>query len=236
MSQALTAAQPVPAEASAQVEPSAQAVPPTLTPAMAPGAKLAAVQAETSRHGITVTTSKEQADRSLRTAIDHIFSSGIDDKMVATLPDFWKFYYQALANKSVYKPSDPSVLRASQADKKPHLLTAFEAPSNEYAQNNGVVGMAMYHVIVGADGRPQEIAVGRPIGFGLDENAVESIRKASFEPGMKDGKPVPVEIDLSVQFRIYSKRTATGDSEAIKADNVPKTPAMPGPYSLVQAQ
>ena len=68
--------------------------------------------------------------------------------------------------------------------------------------------MALYHVVVGADGKPGEIAVARPIGFGLDENAVASIRKASFSPAMKDGKPVPVLLDLVVQFRIYSKRTS----------------------------
>ena len=70
--------------------------------------------------------------------------------------------------------------------------------------------MALYHtVIVGPDGKPGEIAVARPIGFGLDENAVEAIRSAKFEPAMKDGKPVPVLLDLVVQFRIYSKRTST---------------------------
>ena len=71
-----------------------------------------------------------------------------------------------------------------------------------------MAGMWLYHVVIGADGKPEEIAVARPIGFGLDESAVESIRKASFQPAIKDGKPVPVLLDLVVEFRIYSKRTA----------------------------
>ena len=72
--------------------------------------------------------------------------------------------------------------------------------------------------------------MGRPIGLGLDENAVESIRKASFEPAMKDGKSVPVLLDLVVQFRIYSKRTA----EASKPEDASKRPepVLPGPYSV----
>ncbi len=98
--------------------------------------------------------------------------------------------------------------------------------------------MAMYHVLVGADGKPQEVVVGRPIGFGLDENAIEAIRKANFEPGMKGGQPVPVEVDLTVQFRIYSKRTAAGASDAAKAAEpaATKSPAtsLPGPYSVNQ--
>ncbi len=84
--------------------------------------------------------------------------------------------------------------------------------------------------MIGADGKPGEIAVGRPIGFGLDENAVDSIRKASFEPAIKDGEPVPVLLDLVVQFRIFSKRTAavTKVEEAEK----PAEPTLPGPFSV----
>jgi TonB family protein len=190
----------------------------------------AAPPVEPTRHGVTVTTSPVEAAHMLGDALESIFASGIDDKMIATLPDYWKLYYKAVADKADYRPGDPSVLRSVQVDKKPSLTKAFEAPSNEYAQNNGVAGMAMYHVVVGPDGRPGEIAVGRPIGFGLDENAVDSIRKATFEPGMKDGKPVPVEVDLTVQFRIYSKRTAVVATEAAK--EAQKGPKLPGPYSV----
>jgi hypothetical protein len=88
--------------------------------------------------------------------------------------------------------------------------------------------MCLYHVVIGADGKPGEIAVARPIGFGLDENAVDSIRKATFEPAMKDGKPVPVMLDLVVEFRIYSKRTAVAD----KSSEQPAGPSLPGPFSV----
>jgi TonB family protein len=208
---------------------------PTQTPAALAQTQAAPVVKETemSRHGVT--TSKKEADRMLGKAIDQIFAASIDDRMVATFPDYWKLYYKAVADKVNYKPGDPTIPKSNQVDKKPQLLMSFEPPSNEYAQNNGVAGMAMYHVIVGADGKPQEIAVGRPIGFGLDENAVDSIRKASFVPGMKDGKAVPVEVDLTVQFRIYSKRTAAGSGETAKVDpTVPKATALPGPYSVSQ--
>jgi TonB family protein len=190
-------------------------------------------EAETNRHGETFTTSSAEAARMLRTALDRVFSSGIDDQMVAILPDYWKLYYKAVNDKADYRPGDPAVLKTNQVDKKPRLTMAFEPPSNEFAQNNGVAGMAMYHVVVGPDGKPQEIAVGRPIGFGLDENAVDAIRKASFEPGIKYGKPVPVEVDLTVQFRIFSNRTAVSTGESSKADAaLTRAPKLPGPYSV----
>ena len=179
---------------------------------------------------VTTTISPAHAAQVLKEAMDIIFASGLDDRMMAAMPDFWKLYYQAAAARTDYRPQDPSVLRQNTVDRKARLLTTFEPASNEFAQTNGVAGMALYHTVIGVDGKPGEIAVGRPIGFGLDENAVEAIRKASFDPAIKDGKPVPVLADLVVQFRIYSKRTAVaGQSEP--ADKT-AAPILPGPYSV----
>jgi TonB family protein len=179
---------------------------------------------------VTTTTSPAHAAHLMRDAIDHIFAQGLDDRMIAAMPSFWKLYYQAVANQADYKPTDPAIYRQSGVDQKAKLLSTIEPPSNEYAQANGVAGMALYHAVIGADGKPQEIVVSRPIGFGLDESAADSIRKASFQPATKDGKNVPVVLDVVVQFRIYSKRTnqpAKPDTEAANAG-----PKLPGPYSV----
>jgi outer membrane biosynthesis protein TonB len=177
-----------------------------------------------------VTVTPAHTNQVLKEALDHIFAPGLDPQMLASMPAFWQLYYQAAAAHTDYRPQDPAVLRQNTVDRKAHLLTNFEPPSNEYAQANTVAGPALYHVVVGTDGKAQEIAVARPIGFGLDENAVESIRKATFEPALKDGKPVPVLLDLVVQFRIYSKRTAA----TAAPDTASKTtePQLPGPYSV----
>jgi len=178
----------------------------------------------------TTTFSAAHAAKVLKNALDQIFAHELDERMLAGMPDFWRLYYQAVAEKADYRPRDPAVLRQNMVDEKARLLTKFEPDSNEFAQANGVAGMALYHLVVGPDGKAQEIAVGRPIGFGLDENAVEAIRKASFQPAIKDGKPVPVLLDLVVQFRIYSKRTAVVSAQ--EPGGKPAEPALPGPYSL----
>jgi len=194
-------------------------------------------------NSVTTTTSPAHAAQVLRNALDKIFAPGLDDRMMATMPDFWKLYYQAVAARSDYRPADSSVLRQNIVDKKARLLTSFEPASNEFAQANGVAGMALYHVVIGPDGKPGEIAVARPIGFGLDENAVESIRNARFEPALKNGKPVPVLLDLVVQFRIFSNRTAVkialpaadnANSQQPTTPSKPSEPVLPGPYSRQQ--
>ncbi len=181
-------------------------------------------------NSVTTTTSPAHAAKVLKDALDAIFSQGLDERLMASMPDFWKLYYQAAAAKTDYRPKDPAVLRQSAVDAKAKLLTTFEPASNEYAQASGVAGMALYHAVIGADGKPGEIAVARPIGFGLDESAVAAIRNAKFAPAIKNGQPVPVMLDLVVQFRIYSKRTAANGTpeEAAK----PAEPILPGPYSV----
>lgn len=181
---------------------------------------------------ITRTTSEEHANTMLKDALDKIFAQGIDARLKASMPAFWQLYYQAAADKTDYRPSDPAVQRQNTVDKKARLLSTFEPASNNYAQANAVAGIALYHTVVGADGKAGEIAVGRPIGFGLDENAVDAIRKATFAPAILDGKPVPVLLDLVVEFRIYSKRTAA-TAKPEPADKSTE-PSLPGPYSVQQ--
>jgi outer membrane biosynthesis protein TonB len=180
---------------------------------------------------VTTTTSQAHSNKLLRDALDNVFAQPFDSRMMESMPEFWKLYYAAAATKTDYKPADPAVLRQSEVDKKARLTSTFEPQSNEYAQDHGVAGICLYHVVIGADGKPGEIAVARPIGFGLDENAVDSIRKATFEPAVKNGNPVPVMLDLVVEFRIYSKRTAvTGSPD----QQQPAAPSLPGPYSTQQ--
>jgi len=163
---------------------------------------------------VTTTFSPAHAATLLREALDRIFAQGLDEKVRADMPPFWQLYYKAQAAGVDYRPSDPSVMRSSAVDTQAKLTTSIAPESNEYAQASGIAGPALYRVVIGADGKPGEIAVERPIGFGLDENAVAAIRKATFQPAVKGGQPVAETLDLAVLFRIYSKRTSVAGAAA----------------------
>lgn len=180
---------------------------------------------------MTTTTSAAHAASVLKEAIENVFAPRLDARMMAAMPEFWKLYYQAAAEKADYRPSDPAVLRQNAVDRKARLLTNFEPESNQFAQDAEIAGPALYHAVIGPDGKPAEIVVARPIGFGLDENAVAAIRNAKFEPAMRDGKPVAVLLDLVVEFRIYSNRTAAASALVVQAEK-PAVPVLPGPYSV----
>lgn len=64
-------------------------------------------------------------------------------------------------------------------------------------------GVVILSLIVDPNGRARDIRVARSLGMGLDEKAVEALRNWKFQPGMKDGKPVAVQVNIEVNFRLY---------------------------------
>jgi len=64
-------------------------------------------------------------------------------------------------------------------------------------------GTCVLWLVVGSDGRPRDIRVARSLGLGLDEKAIEAVKTWKFEPAMKDGKAVAVQINVEVSFRLY---------------------------------
>jgi len=74
---------------------------------------------------------------------------------------------------------------------------------SEEARKAKYQGTCVLWLIVGPDGRPKDIRVARTLGLGLDEKAIEAVKNWKFEPAMKDGKPVSVQINVEVSFRLY---------------------------------
>jgi TonB family protein len=86
----------------------------------------------------------------------------------------------------------------------PVPLNQVEAEFSDEARRAKYQGVCIVSLIVDAQGNPQNPRVVRALGMGLDEKALEAVRKYKFKPAMKDGKtPVPVMISVEVNFRLY---------------------------------
>jgi protein TonB len=85
----------------------------------------------------------------------------------------------------------------------PVLIYSVDAEFSDEARRAKYQGVSVVSLIVDAHGLPQRIRVVRKLGMGLDEKAVEAVRQYKFKPSTYQGKPVPVEITIEVNFHIY---------------------------------
>ena len=88
----------------------------------------------------------------------------------------------------------------------PKTIFAPDPKYSEEARQNKIQGSVVLWLVVGADGKPSNIKVTRSIGHGLDQEAIDAVKKWTFEPATLDGKPVPVQINVEVNFRLYGKQ------------------------------
>lgn len=85
----------------------------------------------------------------------------------------------------------------------PKALYAPDPEYSEEARKAKYQGTVVLWLVVDAAGRPQQIRVQRALGMGLDEKAIEAVKQWKFDPAKKDGQPVPVMINVEVNFRLY---------------------------------
>jgi periplasmic protein TonB len=79
-------------------------------------------------------------------------------------------------------------------------------PDPEYSDEARRVkyqGNVVLSLVVDPTGKVRQVRVAHSLGMGLDEKAMEAVQKWRFAPGMKDGRPVAVQVNVEVSFRLY---------------------------------
>lgn len=95
------------------------------------------------------------------------------------------------------------VYRVGGGVSAPRVLYDPDPEYSEEARQAKYQGTVVLWVVIGPDGRAQQIRVSRALGMGLDEKAIEAVRKWRFQPSQKDGHPVAVQVNVEVNFRLY---------------------------------
>ncbi len=103
------------------------------------------------------------------------------------------------------EPLPDGVYKAGHGASAPRATYAPDPQFSEQARAAGYAGTCVLWLVVDAEGMPQKIKVVHPAGMGLDDKAVDAVRQWRFSPGLKDGNPVPVQIDVEVAFRLYDQ-------------------------------
>ncbi len=101
----------------------------------------------------------------------------------------------------------PAPAKASNGVSAPRVIYNPDPEYSEKARLAKFQGVCVLWLVVDTDGIPQDIKVARSLGMGLDEKAIEAVKKWRFEPARKNGIPVAVKVNVEVAFRLYPELT-----------------------------
>jgi len=83
----------------------------------------------------------------------------------------------------------------------PTVLTHAAPHVPELALKLHAAGDVLLSLVVKADRSIRDVQVVRSVGYGMDEEAIETVKKWRFSAGTKDGIPVDIRIRVEVGFR-----------------------------------
>jgi len=145
----------------------------------------------------------------LHPILDKMFLAA-GDNLGSMVPDYWQVYlagndsksrlavWQAKMqreNKPIFNKSDAGAVTA------PRVISTPDPGYTTEAASNHIEGISFLGIVVDTAGTPTNVAVLQPLGMGLDEQAVLAVKRWKFQPGMKSGEAVPVQINVEINFR-----------------------------------
>lgn len=85
---------------------------------------------------------------------------------------------------------------------KPKRIHDPRPPYTEEARQARIQGMVVLQLVVLEDGSVTAVKILKGQPRGLDQSAIDTVRTWRFEPGRKDGDPVPVRLLLTINFSL----------------------------------
>jgi protein TonB len=136
------------------------------------------------------------------------------------VPDFWRGYLTGTLPKKPTneidkkdEKADPQPVMQSQTGdgvyrvggkvSEPKPVYSRDPQYNPFARANKFQGTSVVSAVILPDGTVSDVKITRPIGLGLDDEAVRAVRTWQFKPAKKNDQPVAVMINVEVNFRLY---------------------------------
>jgi TonB family protein len=94
------------------------------------------------------------------------------------------------------------VYKAGNGVTPPRLIDAPAPEFSKEARRQHIGGTVELAITVTSEGKVTRMRVLKSLGYGLDEKAIDAVRRWKFQPGSKDGKPVSVAIAVGVSFQL----------------------------------
>jgi TonB family protein len=101
------------------------------------------------------------------------------------------------------KPTtEQDVVHIGPGVKPPRVIYKVDPEYSPEARDAHIQGTVVFELIVDERGRPTNISLLSPLGYGLDERALAAIEKWTFAPGTKNDKAVKILATIEVNFQM----------------------------------
>lgn len=84
----------------------------------------------------------------------------------------------------------------------PRLLSEVKPDYTEDARRRGLEGEVVLEIVVRRDGRVGDVRVLQGLGGGLDQQAIQAVRRWQFAAATRKGQPVDVVVEVAVEFKL----------------------------------
>lgn len=126
------------------------------------------------------------------------------ESMMDIVPGYWRAYFAKQEGKPAPPVKGPVYsFKPGGAMSAPHPTYTPDPEYSPEARKAKYQGTIVISLIADPSGTTRDLQVQRPLGLGLDEMAVEAVTAWKFEPAQKDSKPVPVVLNVEVNFHLY---------------------------------
>ncbi len=140
-------------------------------------------------------------------ALDAVVAERMSD-IAASVPEAWRTYMtdhfpgKQRAIDSALVISDDGVNHVGGSVMPPRALHRQTPSFSQAARAMRVSGITKIYLWVETDGTVDHLRIMRPVGMGLDEQALDAVSRYRFAPATQDGKPVTVDIAIEANFQI----------------------------------
>lgn len=111
------------------------------------------------------------------------------------------------ARTSLSQQKPATVYKPGNGVMQPTLVKHAHPNYPRKAKDRKIQGVVWLSAVVLENGKVQDVTVTKSLDreFGLDDEAVKSVKKWRFKPGTMEGKPVAVEIEVEMSFTLSDR-------------------------------
>ena len=125
------------------------------------------------------------------------------ESFVKDLPPYWsRLVSGGPILETITDPATGEIVpRASEAQKlTPTPIRRLSPSYPEDLKEYEISGSVVLRVIVDEKGKTRVVDIVTPMGFGLDQTAINAVHRWEYEPAKRDGKPVKVYVRVQFNF------------------------------------